>query len=63
MKNRRKPSPARLAKGLWRFAHEAEDKANALRELGFDRHANSLAAANAFSDAAIFLDDRAGSVK
>jgi pantothenate kinase type III len=44
---------------LWRQAHEAEAKAAKLRELGFDRYANSVAAANAFSDAAVFLEEKA----
>ncbi|MEQ6350303.1 hypothetical protein [Ralstonia pseudosolanacearum] len=60
MKQRKKPSASRLSKGLWRQAHEAEEKAAKLRELGFDRYANSVAAAaNAFSDAAIFLEEKA----
>lgn len=57
---KRKPSPARLAKGLWRQAHEAEAKAAALSELGNDRYAHAVsAAANALSDAAIFLEEKA----
>jgi len=56
-KQHRKPSPALLAKGLWRAAHEAEAKAARLRELGLDRYANSVnAAATALSDAAIHIE-------
>lgn len=42
---KRKPSASRLAKGLWRQAHEAEVKAAALRELGLERYAASVSAA------------------
>lgn len=57
---KRKPSVSKLIKGLWRQAHEAEAKASSLRELGFDRYANSVsAAANAFSDAANHLETQA----
>ena len=57
---KRKPSSTRLAKGLWRQAHEAEAKAASLRERGFDRYANSVsAAASALSDAALFLEEKA----
>lgn len=57
---KRKPSASKLAKGLWRQAHEAEAKAASLRELGFDDHARAVsAAANAFSNAAIFLENHA----
>lgn len=56
----RKPSASKLAKGLWRQAHEAEHKANSLRDLGFGDHARAVAAAaNAFSNAAIFLEGKA----
>lgn len=56
----RKSSQTRLAAGLWRQAHEAEAKAAKLRELGYDRYANSVAAAaSALSDAATFLEDKA----
>jgi hypothetical protein len=41
----RKPSAAKLAKGLLRAAHKAEALANRLRTLGDDRHANAVAAA------------------
>lgn len=58
---KRKPSSAVLAKGLWRQAHEAEAKAARLRELGHERYAHSVgAAARALSDAAIFLESKAG---
>lgn len=60
MKQRKKPSVSRLSKGLWRQAYDAEEKAAKLRELGFDRYAHSVAAAaRAFSDAAIFLEEKA----
>ena len=58
-KPKRKPSPKLLAKGLWRAAHEAEDKAARLRELGLDRFAHSVsAAANAMSDAATHIENK-----
>ncbi len=57
---KRKPSAAKLIKGLWRLAYEAEAKAAKLQELGFDRYANSVsAAASELSDAAIFLEEKA----
>jgi hypothetical protein len=60
MKQRKKPSVSRLTKGLWRHAYDAEEKAAKLRELGFDRYANSVAAAaRAFSDAALLLEAKA----
>jgi len=62
MNKRKKPSASRLAKGLWRLAHEAEYKAIALKELGLDLYANGVArAANEFSSAAIFLERQANS--
>ena len=56
---KRKPSAAKLAKGLWRQAHEAEAKAAKLRELGFENHARGVsAAATALSNAAMFLEQK-----
>lgn len=56
---KRKPSPAKLAKGLERMAHEAEAKAGRLREIGLDGHARAVsAAANAFSDAALHIENK-----
>ena len=42
---KRKPSPARLAKGLERAAHEAERYASKLRRLGLGTAANGVAGA------------------
>lgn len=42
---KRKPSPARLAKGLERAAHEAERYASKLHELGLADAARGVAAA------------------
>ena len=54
---KRAPSPKRLAKGLERAAHEAEDMANRLQRLGFEGYAHSVrAAANLLSDAQLALE-------
>ena len=57
--SKRKPSASRLAKGLWRAAHEAEAKAVQLSALGLNDYARSVsAAANALSDAAQHIENK-----